>query len=57
LFADADGATDINSFEKVFNECKKAEKEGKSCAIGSRKEDNAVVEVSFVSINTNRGKA
>jgi len=36
LFADADGATDINSLEIVINECKKAEKNGLSCAIGSR---------------------
>ena len=36
LFADADGATDINSLERVIQGCKKAEKSGLSCAIGSR---------------------
>ncbi len=44
LFADADGATDINSLETLLKECQEVSKNGKGCAIGSRKEDNAVVE-------------
>lgn len=44
LFADADGATDINSLEKVIQGCKKAEKNGVSCAIGSRYQDESHAE-------------
>jgi dolichyl-phosphate beta-glucosyltransferase len=44
LFADADGATDINSLETVLKECQGVAKNGRGCTIGSRKEDNAVVE-------------
>ena len=46
IFTDADGATDINSLESMITECKKQERSGLSCTIGSRKEDNAQVEVS-----------
>lgn len=41
MFADADGATDINGLETVLDECKRIEINGKGCAIGSRKEDSA----------------
>ena len=41
IFLDADGATDINSLEKVFDECKKNMKNGLSCAIGSRYEEGS----------------
>jgi dolichyl-phosphate beta-glucosyltransferase len=41
IFADADGATDINSLESVFDACKKNAKNGLSCAIGSRNEEGS----------------
>ena len=41
IFADADGATDINSLEKVLDGCKKIVKNGLSCAIGSRYEEGS----------------
>ncbi len=41
IFVDADGATDINSLESMIEHLKKEEKNGLSCTIGSRKEDNA----------------
>ena len=41
IFADADGATDINSLDKVYDGCKKNAKNGLSCAIGSRYEEGA----------------
>jgi dolichyl-phosphate beta-glucosyltransferase len=41
IFADADGATDINSLEKVLDGCKKIAKNGLSCAIGSRYEEGS----------------
>jgi hypothetical protein len=41
LFADADGATDINSLERVIVGCKKNIKNGMSCAIGSRYEEES----------------
>eukprot|EP00347_Sterkiella_histriomuscorum_P015887 403355309 len=44
LFTDADGATDIRGLDTVFNECKSMDTNGKSCAIGSRKEDGSQVE-------------
>jgi len=45
LFTDADGATDINGLEAVMRECRAIAKNDLGCAIGSRKEDNATVEV------------
>ena len=42
---DADGATDIEALESMIKESKLQEKNGLSCTIGSRKEDNAHVEV------------
>lgn len=47
LFADADGATDIRDLESVMEWTKKIEKNGLGCAIGSRKEGHAVVQVIF----------
>ena len=44
LFADADGATDINSLERVVLGCKKAEDKGLSCAIGSRYQEESQAE-------------
>ena len=44
IFADADGATDINSLEKVLDGCKKNTKNGLSCAIGSRYEEGSDAE-------------
>lgn len=41
MFTDADGATDIRGLDTVFNECINIDKNGKGCAIGSRKEENA----------------
>jgi dolichyl-phosphate beta-glucosyltransferase len=41
IFADADGATDINSLEKVLDGCKRNTKNGLSCAIGSRYEEGS----------------
>jgi dolichyl-phosphate beta-glucosyltransferase len=41
IFADADGATDINSLENVLVNCKKNTKNGLSCAIGSRYEEGS----------------
>ncbi len=50
MFADADGATDINDLGKVLAEVKKAEKNGLSCAIGCRNSDEAQVQVTFPQI-------
>lgn len=44
LFADADGATDINSLENVLKSCSKTQKNGLSCAIGSRYEEGSEAE-------------
>ena len=41
LFADADGATDINSLERVIDGCRRNTKKGMSCAIGSRYEEES----------------
>jgi hypothetical protein len=41
LFADADGATDINSLERVVLGCRKNTQNGMSCAIGSRYEEDS----------------
>jgi hypothetical protein len=48
LFTDADGATDINGLEAVMNECKSIAKKDLGCAIGSRKEESATVEVNKI---------
>jgi hypothetical protein len=45
IFADADGATDINSLEKIYFECKKVEKRGLGCAIGSRYQEDSEINV------------
>jgi hypothetical protein len=41
---DADGATDINDLEKVFNKCKETEKKGMGCAIGCRTSEETNVQ-------------
>ena len=45
LFADADGATDINSLEIIIKECKMSEINGLACAIGSRYQEESNVQV------------
>ncbi len=47
LFADADGATDINSLERVIVGCRKNTKNGLCCAIGSRYEEESHAQVSY----------
>jgi hypothetical protein len=41
---DADGATDINDLEKVFEAAKQVDKNGLGCAIGSRNADETKVQ-------------
>jgi len=41
LFADADGATDVTGLESAMREVREAEKEGMSCAIGCRNQEEA----------------
>lgn len=50
LFADADGATDINSLDKVFNDLKGIEKNGLGCAIGSRYDEESNAEVFLLAL-------
>lgn len=45
MFTDADGATDIRGLDHVLKECQNIVKNNLGCAIGSRKEDSAQVEV------------
>lgn len=44
---DADGATDINDLEKVYNWAKNVDKNGLACAIGSRGSDETNVKVLY----------
>ena len=41
MFADADGASDINSLETLFKSCKSVETDGLACAIGSRNQEES----------------
>lgn len=41
LFADADGATDINDLEPILKNVKEVAKNGLGCAIGSRAQEDA----------------
>jgi hypothetical protein len=43
LMVDADGATDINDLEKVYNWTKNVEKNGLGCAIGCRNSEETKV--------------
>lgn len=48
LFADADGATDINCLESLVKQCKRVEIKGLSCAIGNRYHEESVAEVRYL---------
>jgi len=41
LFADADGATDINDLSQMLESIQKADKKDLACAIGSRNQAKA----------------